>query len=133
MGTEHLLIALFEERDGVAAKVLVELGADQAAVAREVVQRAPRGDAGSTGLVPMTPRATATLAAAVGQALELGHNYVGTEHLLLALFSDAEGMSAEVLAALGIEHEQVRATHHRDALGLRTPAAIKLVAVRPRA
>ena len=56
----------------------------------------------------MTPRATAVLAAAVGQALELGHNYIGTEHLLLGLFSDTEGMAAQVLATLGVDRPQVR-------------------------
>jgi hypothetical protein len=109
VGTEHLLLALFDEAEGVAAKVLVELGADRPAVTREVLQRAPRGDTRSTGPVPMTLRAGATVAAAVGQALELGHNYIGTEHLLLAMYSDTEGMAAQVLATLGIDREQVGA------------------------
>ncbi len=108
VGTEHLLLALFDEADGLAAKVLVELGADRATVVREVLQRTTRGETSSTGPVPMTPRAVAILAAAVGQALELGHNYVGTEHLLLAMFSDGEGMAAQVLATLGIDRERVR-------------------------
>jgi hypothetical protein len=109
IGTEHLLLALFDEADGVAAKVLTELGADRAAVTGEMLQRTTSGTTASAGRVPMTPRAAAIVAAAVGQALELGHNYVGTEHLLLAMFSDTEGMAAQVLATLGIDRERVRA------------------------
>lgn len=108
IGTEHLLLALFDEADGLAAKVLTELGAHRAAFEREVLQRAKRGNTASSAPVPMTPRAVAILAAAVGEAVELGHNYVGTEHLVLAMFTDAEGMAAQVLATLGIDRDRVR-------------------------
>ncbi|HYL53815.1 MAG TPA: Clp protease N-terminal domain-containing protein [Acidimicrobiia bacterium] len=121
IGTEHLLLALFDEPEGIGAKVLVELGADREAVAREVLQRTTRGTAATTATVPMTPRATAVLAAAVGQALELGHNYVGTEHLLLGLFSDTEGMAAQVLATLGVDRQQVRGRIIEMLAGFRAP------------
>ncbi len=122
IGTEHLLVALFDEADGIAAKVLTELGADRDAVVRaRCCNDAVRGKTPSTGPVPMTPRAAATVATAVGQALELGHNYVGTEHLLLAMFSDAEGMAAQVLATLGIDRDQVRTRIIEMLSGYRAP------------
>ncbi len=109
VGTEHLLLAQFEEAESVAAKVLAGLGATREAVAREVLERVPRGTLAAGGALPFTPRAAEMLAATAGLAIELGHNYIGTEHLLLATFVDAEGVAAQVLAALGIDRDQVRA------------------------
>jgi hypothetical protein len=109
IGTEHLLLAQFDEPDAVAAKVLVELGASRALVEREVLERVARGETATAGTMPFTPRAAQALAATVGQALRLGHNYIGTEHILLAMFAEPEGVAAQVLAALGLDEAPVRA------------------------
>jgi len=120
IGTEHLLLALFDEPEGIAAKVLIELGTDRASVSHEVLQRTTRGNAPATATLPMTPRAMAVLAAAAAQAFELGHNYIGTEHLLLGLFADGESMAAQVLATLGVERDQVRGRIIEMLSGFRT-------------
>jgi hypothetical protein len=106
--SEHLLLGLFEEPEGIAARVLTELGASRATVERELLARVQRG-AAIGHQVPLSARAAGVVGAAVGQALELGHNYVGTEHLALAVYSDSEGIGAQILTQLGVERAQVRA------------------------
>jgi hypothetical protein len=108
VGTEHVLLALFDDAESLAAKVLGDLGIRRDATLEAVVARAPRGTQPTTDPLPFTPRARAALQSTVNVALELGHNYVGTEHILLALF-DGEGVAAQVLTELGAERAAAKA------------------------
>jgi hypothetical protein len=108
-GTEHLLLGLFDEPDALAARILGKLGTTRADVEREVVSLVPRSPAVPAGDLPMTPRAERALALTVAQAVELGHNYIGTEHLLLGLLREQEGVAARVLTEIGVAEERVRA------------------------
>jgi hypothetical protein len=113
VGTEHLLLALYGDPESVAAKVLAEVGADRNTVAAAVLRHVPRGtepsplrqanpdETGESADLPLTHRATDAFARALKEARELGHNYVGTEHLLLALYGDPESVAAKVLAEVG--------------------------------
>ena len=87
VGTEHLLLALYTEPDGLAARILVEAGIDRDAVEEAVLRRVPRGTETPQPPLPHTPRAVAVIEGTVREALLLGHNYVGTEHLLLVLYT----------------------------------------------
>jgi len=107
VGTEHMLLALFDG-ESVAAKVLDDLGIRRDVALDAVVERAPRGTHATTDPLPFTPRARAALQGTVNVALELGHNYVGTEHILLALF-DGEGVAAEVLTEVGADRAAAKA------------------------
>ncbi len=107
IGTEHLLLGLLESRGGVAARVLEALGFSHEQVAAEVVRAAPVTPSTVVD-PPLTPRADATLERARTEATDLGHNYVGTEHLLLALFDDPKGVAAQILIAGRASHDDVR-------------------------
>jgi len=107
VGTEHLLLGLFSQPDGIAAKVLVAEGLTGDGVEAAVLVLTPRG--GSTvDVPPFTPRAASCLEKALGEALQLGHNYIGTEHILLGLFRDEEGFAARIMHDAGIRHDAVR-------------------------
>lgn len=107
VGTEHLLIALFDEPGGMAARVLSEAGLDKAAVVTAVLEKVPRDSTGGGGF---TPKATNVIEQhVVAEALSLGHNYVGTEHLLLALYREATGVAAMTLQAMGLDADAARA------------------------
>jgi hypothetical protein len=111
VGTEHILLGFFEEPECLAAKILVGAGADRETVTAAVLRHVPRGtepspvrqDFAETGQAvdPLTHRAVDALSRALGEALKLGHNYVGTEHVLLALYGDPESVAAKVLAEVG--------------------------------
>ena len=105
VGTEHLLLALFESFDGVAAKVLAEVGITKSATKTQVLALIKGGTDSNEGKLPFTPRAKATLRSAVAEALQLGHKYVGTEHLLLGIVKDANAVGAVVLARLGVSYD----------------------------
>jgi hypothetical protein len=107
VGTEHLLLALFADHESVAAKVLADAKITEQKVERFVLQATPRG-ASSDAAPPFTPLATRTVEKAVSEALQLGHNYVGTEHLLLALFGDTEALAAQVLEQTGATYDDFR-------------------------
>jgi hypothetical protein len=107
VGTEHLLLGLFEPTGGVAARILAEVGFSHERVVADVVRAAPVTSS-TIADPPLTPRAAATLERARTEATALGHNYVGTEHLLLALFGDPEGLAAKILTAGGVTHDDVR-------------------------
>jgi hypothetical protein len=109
VGTEHLLLALFEPFDGVAARVLGQVGVTKSATETQVLALIKGGTESKEGTLPLTPRAKATLRSAVAEALQLGHNYAGPEHLLLGLFSDGNAVAAVVLARLGASYEIIRA------------------------
>ncbi len=109
VGTEHLLLALFESSDGMAAQLLREMGITRGMAEVQILERIKRGTESLEDDPPFTPRAKQVIREATSEALKLGHNYVGTEHLLLAQFSDADAIASKVLAALGASYEAVRA------------------------
>ncbi|HEX4787182.1 MAG TPA: Clp protease N-terminal domain-containing protein [Actinospica sp.] len=108
IGTGHLLVSLFEPADSLAALALSRLGLRREAVTEELIRRRPRGEAATQGAIPFTAHAKEALRGALEEALELGHNYIGTEHLLLGLQREADYTSAEMLTALGAQKDTVR-------------------------
>jgi ATP-dependent Clp protease ATP-binding subunit ClpA len=108
VGTEHLLLGLLQERAGVAAKVLESLGISLDAVRVRVEGIIGSGQTAPTGHIPFTPRAKKVLELSLREALQLGHHYIGTEHLLLGLLREGEGVAAQILSEFGAEHAQVR-------------------------
>ena len=108
IGTEHLLLALARIGEGIAADVLVGLGVSVDRVRASVQERIGRGSSAPVGHIPFTPRAKKVLELSLREALQLGHNYIGTEHLLLGLVSEGEGVAALTLTGLGIELSAVR-------------------------
>jgi Clp amino terminal domain, pathogenicity island component len=124
IGTEHLLLGLFVAEDkNLAVKALADLGVEREAVERLVDERIPRGGAEVSGVPPFTPRARQAMADAVGEALKLGHNYVGTEHQLLALRQLEDGIAAKVLDQLGVSYDGLKAKVIQllSGLGLKGP------------
>ncbi|MDO9333297.1 MAG: ATP-dependent Clp protease ATP-binding subunit [Dehalococcoidales bacterium] len=109
IGTEHILLGLLREEEGVAAKVLVSLGANLGKVRSGVEFIIGRGDKPNTGEIGLTPRAKRVIELAIDEARHLGHNYIGTEHLLLGLLHEGGGVAAGVLDSFSINLEQVRA------------------------
>lgn len=110
IGTEHILLALFEPDDSLAALALRQLGVQREAVLEQLLQRRPANDRETQGAIPFTPYAKEALRAALDEALDLNHNYIGTEHLLLAVIRDPAYGAAEILSALGQDREAVRST-----------------------
>ena len=107
VGTEHVLLGLFAEPEGIAAKVLVAAGLTGDGVEAAILALTPRGDA-EVGAPPFTPRATACLEKALDEALQLGHNYIGTEHILLGLFTDPDGFAARIMRDASVTHDATR-------------------------
>ena len=109
IGTEHLLLGIIREGEGIAAQVLRRLGIDFEQIQRAVEEIvAPQSGAITIGEIPFTPRAKRVLELSIDEARLHNHNYVGTEHLLLALIKEGEGVAARVLADLGADHEKVK-------------------------
>ncbi len=109
IGTEHVLLGLIKEGSGVAANVLRNLGVDLKRVRMEIEKKVPSGHEMVTmGRLPFTPRAKKVIELSFEEARALGHNYVGTEHLLLGLLRESEGVAAQVLVAQGLKLEDVR-------------------------
>jgi ATP-dependent Clp protease ATP-binding subunit ClpC len=109
IGTEHLLLGLVCENDGVAAKVLANLGVELNKVRSTVEFIIGRGDQTMLGDIGLTPRSKRVIELAADEARLLGHRYIGTEHLLLGLVRKGEGITAGVLESLGVTLERVRA------------------------
>src|SRR5438270_7993133 len=109
IGTEHLLLGLVREGEGVAAKVLSNLGVDLTRVRSAVEFIIIRGDRVVLGEIGLTPGAKKVIELAVDEARHLNHHYIGTEHLLLGLVREGEGIAAGVLESLGVTMERVRA------------------------
>jgi hypothetical protein len=107
IGTEHVLIALISLSDGLAAKALIAQGITEEQVRAAVKVAAPAGDEAVTGHIPFTPRVRKVLELAVREALRLGHNFVGTEHVLLGLLTEADGIGAKVLTGLGVDSDEL--------------------------
>jgi ATP-dependent Clp protease ATP-binding subunit ClpC len=110
IGTEHLLLGLLRERDGVAGKALASLDITIEAVRRQVEEIVGQGRAAPTGHIPFTPRSKKVLELSLREALQLGHNYIGTEHILLGVIREGEGVAAQVLVKLGANLNHVRET-----------------------
>jgi len=108
IGTEHLLLGMLLEGEGAAARALNALGVRREDALREIEQIVPRGTQEPSGHVPFTPRAKKILELSLREALQLGHNYIGTEHLLLALVREGEGVGAQILPKLGPDYSAVR-------------------------
>ena len=110
IGTEHILLGLIHEGEGVAAKALESLGISLDAVREQVQDIIGQGQQQPTGHIPFTPRAKKVLELSLREALQLGHNYIGTEHILLGLIREGEGVAAQVLVQLGADLNRVRQT-----------------------
>src|SRR5881396_2837291 len=108
IGTEHILLGLIHEGEGIAAKALESLGISLEAVRSQVEEIIGQGQAAPTGQIPFTPRAKKVLELSLREALQLGHNYIGTEHILLGLIREGEGVAAQVLVKLGADLSRVR-------------------------
>jgi hypothetical protein len=108
IGTEHILLGLVHEDQGVAARALTELGISLEAVRAEVKAIVGQGERPPGGHIPFTPRAKKVLELSLREAMGLGHNYIGTEHILLGLIREGEGVAAQVLVKLGADLERVR-------------------------
>jgi ATP-dependent Clp protease ATP-binding subunit ClpC len=106
--TEHLLLGLIHEGEGVAATALESLGISLEAVRAQVEEIIGQGERAPTGHIPFTPRAKKVLELSLREALQLGHNYIGTEHILLGLVREGEGVAAQVLVRLGADLSRVR-------------------------
>src|SRR5579885_3292139 len=108
IGTEHLLLGLIRESAGIAATALERLGVSLEVVRSRVEEIIGYGGSSPRGHIPFTPRAKKVLELSLREALQLGHNYIGTEHLLLGLIREGEGVAAQVLAQLGLDLALVR-------------------------
>jgi ATP-dependent Clp protease ATP-binding subunit ClpC len=116
IGTEHLLLGLAKEEHGIAARVLREVGATPADVVRAVERMAPRNPRAPFGKPALTPRTKRVIELAVDEARQMGHPNIGTEHLLLGLVQESEGIAAEVLRSLGVNLDKVRSQTNKAIL-----------------
>jgi ATP-dependent Clp protease ATP-binding subunit ClpC len=110
IGTEHILLGLIHEGEGVAANALESLNVSLEAARHQVEEIIGQGQAAPTGHIPFTPRAKKVLELSFREALQLGHDYIGTEHILLGLIREGEGVAAQVLQQLGAHLNRVRQT-----------------------
>jgi len=108
IGNEHILLGLIREGDGVAAKALESLGISLDAVRQEVEEIIGRGQQTPSEHIPFTPRAKKVLELSLRESKQLGHNYIGTEHILLGLLREGDGVAAQVLVKLGADQNRVR-------------------------
>ena len=108
IGTEHILLGLIHEGEGVAAKALESLGISLDAVRQQVEEIIGQGQQAPSGHIPFTPRAKKVLELSLREALQLGHDYIGTEHILLGLIREGDGVAAQVLVKLGADLNRVR-------------------------
>jgi ATP-dependent Clp protease ATP-binding subunit ClpC len=108
IGTEHLLLGLIHEGEGVAARALESLGISLEAVRENVEEMVGRGKEQLSGHIPFTPRAKKVLELSLRESQQLGHEYIGTEHILLGLIREGEGVAAQVLVKLGADLNRVR-------------------------
>jgi ATP-dependent Clp protease ATP-binding subunit ClpA len=139
IGTEHILLGLLRDADSVAGVALRRLGIGRDAVRIDIEQLIGRGSDTPSGHIPFTPRSKKVLELSLREALKLGHNYIGTEHILLGLVREGEGVAAQLLVERGGDLDRVRATVLAELRGLggearaagrrRTPAAEEAVAI----
>jgi ATP-dependent Clp protease ATP-binding subunit ClpA len=117
IGTEHILLGLLREEEGVARRVLAQVDVGLEEVRAEVVRIVGRGESAPEGQVPFTPRAKKVLELALREALALGHSYIGTEHVLLGLVRENDGVAAQILEAQGATADRIE-TVVADELGV---------------
>lgn len=122
IGTEHLLLGMVHEGEGVAAQALQSLGISLDAVRSQVEEIIGQGPQAPSGHIPFTPRAKKVLELSLRESLQLGHNYIGTEHLLLGLIREGDGVAALILVKLGAELTRVRQQVIQILHGLGAPA-----------
>jgi ATP-dependent Clp protease ATP-binding subunit ClpC len=108
VGTEHILLGLVQEGEGVAAKALESLGISLDAVRQQVEEIIGRGQQAPSGHIPFTPRAKKVLELSLRESLQLGYSYIGTEHILLGLIREGDGVAAQVLVRRGADLNRVR-------------------------
>ena len=108
IGTEHILLGLIGEGEGVAAQALESLGISLEAVRQQVEEIIGQGQHAPSGHIPLTSPAKEVLELSLREALQLGHNYIGTEHILLGLIGEGEGVAAQVLVKLGADPSRIR-------------------------
>jgi ATP-dependent Clp protease ATP-binding subunit ClpC len=108
IGTEHLLLGLLREEEGLAARALESLDITVEEVRAQVARIVGQGDEVTTGQIPFTPRAKKVLELSLREALALGHNYIGTEHVLLGLARENEGVASQILRHLGADADTIR-------------------------
>jgi ATP-dependent Clp protease ATP-binding subunit ClpC len=108
VGTEHVLLGLLDEGEGLAAKVLESLGIGSEAVRQRVAEIVGRGEQAPSGHIRFTEQTKDVLKLSLNEALQLGHNYIGTEHILLGLLREREGVAARVLTGLGADVQRAR-------------------------
>ena len=108
IGTEHILLGLIHEGEGVAAKALESLGISLEAVRQQVEEIIGQGQQAPSGHIPFTPRAKKVLELSLREALQLGHNYIGTEHILLGLIREGDGVAAQILVEGGVRLDPAR-------------------------
>jgi hypothetical protein len=123
IGTEHLLLGLIKESEGVAAKALEELGVGLETIRGDVRAMLRPGKNALSGHIPFTPRAKKVLELSLREALQLGHNYIGTEHILLGLVREGQGVASQVLAKLGADAARTRQVVLQLLSGHRQPGA----------
>jgi Clp amino terminal domain, pathogenicity island component len=127
IGTEHLLLGLLHEGDGVAGRALRSLGIGLPAARQQVEEIIGRGQHDSTGHIPFTPRAKKVLELSLREAMRLDHLYIGTEHILLGLLREGEGMAVAILAKLGASPEEIRHVMHNMLLPRETARQERVV------
>lgn len=125
IGTEHILIGLLREEQGVAARVLDAMGVTLEDVRAEVLRVTGRGDSPATGQIPFTPGGKKALELALREAVAMGHNYIGTEHVLLGVARADEGGGAGILRARGVDPEQLYDEVLRWLSGKRAPGYLE--------
>jgi len=108
IGTEHILLGLIREGEGVAAEALESLGISLDAVRQQVEEIIGRGQHAPSGHIPFTPQAKKVLELSLSESKALGHHYIGTEHILLGLIREGDGVAAQVLVKLGADRIRVR-------------------------
>jgi ATP-dependent Clp protease ATP-binding subunit ClpC len=108
IGTEHILLGLIHEGEGVAAEALGSLGISLDAVRQQVEELIGQGQVAPSGHIPFTPRGKKVLELSLRESVQLGHNYIGTEHILLGLIREGDGVAAQVLVKLGADLNRVR-------------------------
>ncbi len=114
IGTEHLLLGLLREEEGLAARVLWSLDITVDEVRAQVARIVGQGDEVTAGQIPFTPRAKKVLELSLREAVSLGHNYIGTEHILLGLARENEGVAARILLDFGADAEKIRGAVRRQ-------------------
>ena len=133
IGTEHILLGLTRESDGVAARALESLGISLDAVRQQVEQTVGQGQQAPSGYIPFTPRAKKVLELSLREALQLSHNYIGTEHILLGLTRESDGVAAQVLGKLGADLNTVRQAVNRLLNGYAEPTSAEASATAKKA